>query len=296
MKFQRDYELSIQMDIDSPDLIVIRPPFTVQFTINHATLISPNVMQIQIFNLKESTRKQIFQDFFNNLTFRKVIFKAGYKYDTPIIFIGELKQGYSLKQKTDWITYLECFDTRLSMMNGNSNFSRSSGTPLDDIYLDLIKDMPNVSGSYSSNLTATRIRGSSYVGNSWDLITNSVKSLFGFNVQNFIHNGQVYILRLTDYVGEEVLEINSDSGLLTTPQRSESSVTLKILFEPHAEIGQLIHVTSLESVVNGYYRIMGVSHQGIISEAVNGQCQTTLNLYLGLGKNVFNEVSLFRGN
>lgn len=39
--------------------------------------------------------------------------------------------------------------------------------------------------------------------------------------------------------------------------------------------------SSVQKVYNGQYKVIGIKHQGIISEAVGGQLITTLNMLLG---------------
>ena len=54
------------------------------------------------------------------------------------------------------------------------------------------------------------------------------------------------------------------------------------MIEPKIIIGQLLQIESqINQFYNGQFKVVGISHNGIISGAVNGQCITTLQLFIG---------------
>jgi len=116
-------------------------------------------------------------------------------------------------------------------------------------------------------------------------------------------------LIVVDYIiGSAVTQINSDTGLLGTPRVQNTYVYVDVLFEPNIVVGQQITLVSTESTsskhsisggpnssstqantnlfnsnINGQYRVTSVSHKGIISEAINGQCVTTVGMLKFIG-------------
>ncbi len=86
--------------------------------------------------------------------------------------------------------------------------------------------------------------------------------------------------------------IDSSQGLLETPSREQSHMTVPVLFSPQIIPGQLINLKSstLETAKNfspfvnsysGISRVNRVHHVGMISNAVAGSLITELGIILG---------------
>jgi len=288
MKLHRDYELTIQLVPYSPNTIVIAPPFTLDFNVSRNTLASANTGTFTIKNLKEDTRRSIYQDIFDTTFFRHIILKAGYKDRMAIIFQGNLRHAYSVRQGTEWNTVMEVFDGGDAIINGFSYFTLPAQTSIKDLLFRVTDDMPNLLGTTIGTFNGEHSRGISVSENSWNFIQNYISP----DSHAFIDLEKAYILKLNEYVSGDLLKINSDSGLLDTPQRFNTYLQVKIIFEPSIIVGQLIEIESLERIVNGTYKVIGISHNGNISEAVGGICTTTLSLYVGAE---LLEVRNFRG-
>ena len=56
-----------------------------------------------------------------------------------------------------------------------------------------------------------------------------------------------------------------------------------MIFEPRLQIGQFVRIKSqTETFYNGVYKVVGIEHSGIISDAQSGQCKTKVSLnYIG---------------
>ena len=52
-----------------------------------------------------------------------------------------------------------------------------------------------------------------------------------------------------------------------------------MIFEPRLQIGQFVEIESkTETIYNGTYKVVGIEHTGMISDAQSGQCKTKVRL------------------
>ena len=56
---------------------------------------------------------------------------------------------------------------------------------------------------------------------------------------------------------------------------------IDMLFFPEVEIGKLCELRSSAEIYNGQYKILGFTHNIMISDTVPGPSKTTLSLYAG---------------
>lgn len=277
MKFQRNYQIQIQCD---NEVAIINPPFTINFSVNRSTNATANTLNLKITNLSQTTRQKIFQDRFNTAAVprRKIEFRAGYGDDMPIIFRGNIQQALSYREGTEWITDIQAWDGGEAFLNSFSNFTIGAGTSQNSIVSKLFTDLPGTSKGIISDFNKTSSRAKTYFGNTTEILQNEI----GHQGNFFIDNEVGYLLKTNDAYSGTLAIINAKSGLLGTPRRQEAMLDIELLFEPHISVGQHIQLETLEKIFSGIYKVMGFSHQGIISESANGALTTRLNLFYGI--------------
>lgn len=268
-KFGRSYELSVTTI--NGDTITIKPPFTVEFDITRNTLTSANVCSIRIYNLSLHNRNQIRKNVTDYGTDRPITLRAGYGSNLPVIFTGNISQAWSVREGTNFITQIECFDGGFAFANAQSSIPFSSGTPQKTVITTFMSQLPGVTLGAIGDFPGTIGRGNSYSGSTTDLLRTLTGGAF------FIDNGKAYALGDNEYVADGLpLLINSKSGLLGTPVLEQSIVKFDMLFEPNLVPGRSVLLESItESNFNGAYKVTSVKHRGMISEAVCGDCITT---------------------
>lgn len=290
-KLGRRYKLTFQTKIGEPEnnAIEITNPLTVEFDIDRNTASSLNSASFRIYNLSEKNRNLIFQNrtSINNLGKRKkVIFQAGYNTalnrdsDLTTIFIGDLLEAYSYRQGVDVITYINAQDGGFAAYNTKTNTTLQKGLSLKDIASNLIAGFKEngVEKGAIGNIEGTAKTTTALNGNNFSLLTKDYKD------QVFIDLEKINILNPNEYIktSGKVLLITSESGLLATPLRQGSDIIVDMLFEPRVVVGQLIEINAkFNPLFNGQYKVMGIKHSGVISEAISGDCKTTLQLYIG---------------
>ena len=276
-KWQRNYILSIQTS--GSNWIDITLPFTMNFRISRNTNASANTARISILNLSKDTRLKIYKDKYTFDIYKGIELRAGYgdsKETLPIIFKGNIKQAYSQRNGVDYQTDIECYDGGFAFLNGYTSKSFAAGTSDRQILYSLVKDLPAIDMGVIGNFEGSLPRGNAMEGATTDLIKSVSKSNF------FIDNEKAYCLQDEECYRGNITEISSASGLMGSPLREETMLTFEMMFEPRLQIGQHIHLTSqTESLFNGNYKVIGVEHNGAISDATSGRCVTKVTLYYG---------------
>lgn len=299
LKWQRKYILTIEVKEEDEVIttLEIKNPLTIEFFIDKNLNSQANLLDLKIYNLAEKTRNLLLQDKFNLLDFgsgkryRKIVLKAGYGINTPIIFIGNLVESYSFRQGTEVITQIYAYDGLYGMINSYADLTLSKGISKLDAINKLISTLNKIDKGIITNLEGELKRGALYNENSYLLIKNNFKDFISVNngVQTitqrniFVENEKINILNANDFIDQGyVIEISSNTGLLNTPKRRETFIECDILFDPNIIAGQLIELkSSFNKMFNGIYKVYGFTHNVVISEASGGDAITTLQLYLG---------------
>lgn len=277
IKWGRNYILKIQVD-DNQE-IEITLPITLDFKITRNALATANTARFTLYNLSENTRRKIYKDKFSTTVYKGIELRAGYgekKEDLPLVFKGNIKQAYSHRQQTEYLTEIECYDGGFAFLNGETDLSFAANTPDNQILDAMIKTLPGVNKGIIGDFNDKLPRGNGYRGNTTELLN----TISGGNF--FIDNETAYCLKEDECIQGNINVITSASGLLGSPQREETLLTFDIIFEPRLLIGQIIELKSeTEKAFNGTYKVINFEHKGTISAAVGGKCTTRCGLYYG---------------
>lgn len=279
-KFGRQYRITIDPKDGLPP-IVVTLPFTINFTVQRNVYADVNHFNIEIFNLSKANRRRIYQDRWDlrqplingvGAGAREITFEAGYG-TLYQIFKGNIFQASSAREGVDIVTRIECLSGIYDVAASQTFTTIESGQTLKQVLEYLINDMPNLSLGAVGNYDQVFNRPVALSGSTWNLI----KQYTGNNA--FIDNDKIYCLKDAEAVGGEIYEINNTTGVLETPRRMEGLITVTTLFEPRPNIGSLLNFSSsVESVYDGQYKIIGLIHSGTISAAVCGTLRTIFSL------------------
>ena len=276
-KFNCVYELRIETN--TGEIVIIRPPFTLEFSVMRNLLSSTNTASFVIKNLAPKTRAKIFKDQFDTTTFRAIQFFAGYDDGTsdnpilPLVFNGNIKKAYNFRQGTDFITEIECFDGSLASYQTVSTTVKK-GTALRDTFTQLVSGMKNIeSFTQGKGYDQTNFRDQAIFGNAKEIIDEQSDGKF------YIDSGGAYLLGDNEVIEAPLTEISFENGLLNTPRRQEVFVEIDMIFEPRVKPSQKLNLISVsEPQYDGVHKVIGFTHSGVISESVAGVRQTKLTL------------------
>jgi len=214
--------------------------------------------------------------------------QAGYNEPLPAIFIGNMKQCLSYKDpgSVDVITDIQGFDFAFAMASSHSAWTINNPVSKRGVITRLIGDLKDyqVSEGHVGDFEGSYARGYSVCGSTWEELQKETSGSV------LIDNGKVHCLKDEDCFEGDISVLSSETGLLGSPRRTDRTITADMIFEPRLQIGQVVELNSdFNKNMNGQYKVVGIHHSGIISDAVSGQCKTTVQLFLG--KKVLNILS-----
>lgn len=273
-KLGRIYILKVSSPEGGGDPLIITLPTTIEIDVTRNTLSSANVCQVRVYNLSQKHRNQIRFNASDYGTFRRIELFAGYNANPPKIFDGNISQAWSVREGVNFITQIECYDGGFAFINGVSNVQFVDKTNQKTVLKTLAEDLPHVTVGAIGNVYSGELsRGNTYSGNTANLIRDVAGEGF------FIDNGKVNVLSTNEYIseiGEATLIINSKSGLLGTPLLEQTIVRFDMLFEPNLNPGRKVRLESItEENFNYDYKVTGIKHRGMISDAVCGSLITS---------------------
>lgn len=286
-KFMRNYRLTI-WPIDGGDPIIVRMPTTIKVSCLRALLGGMNTLSIDIYNLSELHRRNIYQDpavpgYYSspptaqNPRFFNILFEGGYGDDTQLhqIFYGHMLWADSWREGSNIITHIEA-TSALPDVLGTQIQVTLSPPPITaaQILTYLVNQLPNIRLGALGNFTQQFTRPVALNGIVWDLIRR-----YAAPGTPFIDNGKIYILNNNEVTGG-VFTINEATGILETPRRQFQSMYVTTLFEPGVEfMGQQVQLqSSINPFYNGIFKVLGVRHEGMISGAICGKMTSTFYL------------------
>ena len=294
-KSGRVYKLTIEIDSPSslkPKAIEITNPLTIEFDIDRNTSSTLNSGVFRIYNLSETNRGLIFQNLYSSVDAqgrrRKVTMQADYQSRGDVlktegnlatIFSGDLLQAYSFRQGSDVITYISAQDGSFATRNSLTSITFSAGELIKDGLKKIVADLKGIKIGAIGETLGTYKTSASFNNNTFYVLNQNFKDEF------FIDLGKFNKLAPNEFIksiGFGIPSITSSSGLLGTPLRQGTNIVVDMLFEPKLNVAQLVKISSqINKQFDGQYKIIGIKHSGIISDAVNGDCRTTLQLFAG---------------
>jgi len=275
IKFNRNYRLSIDLN-DGQDEIVIQPPMTIEFNISRAANAQINLMNLSIYNLKDSTRQRIFQDRYRIKDYKRVTLEAGYGDELNVIYQGSIYQARSVLSGSEVRTDIISRDGGFDYPTAQINQTFEAGTTLKDVLGGIIDTFQFLKRGDIGGEDYTFQRSVTVEGNSSEQLRKYSRG------DAYTDLEKVSILSPNQITNDPVFLFNSDTGLLETPEREDSVLTITTLFEPRVNMGQIVEIESRVSpIYNGQYKVQGVTHSGTISEGVGGTLISKFNLFIG---------------
>jgi hypothetical protein len=285
-KFGRNYKLTVEID-DQGTQLVIGYPLTLELYIRRENLACAGNATFRVYNLAPTNRNRLIKGPTDVAMVRKIKLEAGYGENLSVIFDGNIReaQSYRPEGQVNFVTEIHAWDYANAMSLAFSTWTASSPENtyqrvIERLCDDLVKQ-GNITIGAIGEFTGNYARNPSFCEPSWEALKKVVSSA-GTNASCYIDNGKIYVLNENDAFEGSVPIINSQSGLLGTPKRNQNWIELEILFEPRLKIGQKISLQSTTNTTyNGIYKVIGLTHLGVISGAVGGKLRTTIRVMVG---------------
>ena len=276
-QFNARYRVTVY---SSQETTIVEYPITCKFTVTRGVFAQSNNATIQLYNLAPSTRNQIFQDQWTNMLepekMKYVHLEAGWNGSMSMIFKGRIMQAYSFKSggQTDVITEIQA--VALDIFDRQTSHTFVEGTTFKDALKTMASDMPNVLLGNTGTLEGSFQTPTTFDG----LAIDEINKLTGGH--SFVDNGILNTLMDNEVLDVPVPVISDNTTLLETPMRRDANLEVKTLFLPDVVSGQLVEVKSdVQPQFNGQYKLVGFTHDCLISPTQAGSRTTQLVLWVG---------------
>ena len=193
----------------------------------------------------------------------------------PLIFKGNIQSAFSKRNGVDYETTIDALDGGFAYVNATSNRQFARGTTDRQALKALTADLKSchVEPGHIGNFNVALPRANSISGSTLDYFSTFSEDNF------FIDLEKMNCLLDNEGFEGNIKVIDADCGLLGSPLREEAFLTFEMIFEPRLQIGQFVELKSkTELIYNGTYKVVGIEHSGVISDAQSGQCKTKVSL------------------
>jgi hypothetical protein len=246
------------------------------FSITHASIQTPQIADITIYNLSDATVNQIEQEF------SQLQLVAGYQSNHGLIFKGTIAQKKKGRLPNAVDSYVEIFGQSGDAAYNHAavNQTLAAGYTHADVLTTLAKTLTpfGVSAAATPAFPSTVFpRGRVLYGNTKDHARNLAMSTgMSWNIDN----GQLHMLPSSGPSGTEAIVLTPQTGLLGIPEQTLNGISVRALLNPNIKINSMIDLKNTQvnqanlnldyTAVNfipkisgdGIYRVLYVEHAG----------------------------------
>jgi hypothetical protein len=246
--FDRAYSLQV----DTLLISALQVKFDVQRSLAAKT---PNSAKIEIANLSEATRKRL-QGMRNVF----VSLEAGYAQGKSLIFRGDLREVWSARDGTEWITTVTSGDGEKARKKKRLNQSFPAGTPVSALISACAKALGVGIGNAAKKGGAAqlfrasppkRLGGAAFTGDALAQLDRVCRSC---GIEWSIQDNQLQLLERGKALQEQGPKLSALSGMVGSPEVGKSGlVRVRTVMVPNLQPGRKVELDSL--LVKGIYRI-----------------------------------------
>ena len=248
----------------------------INFKIEKSLVGYPNLGNIKIYNLSESSRNNIEKKGLH------VQLYAGYEDNSiPLLFSGNLRNVVHLKIGPDWVSEIFAHDGGTAWNTSTINKTLPAGSTNFNIFNELVGQMEGISKGVTEGLQnclsgkRSLLRELQLSGNIKDWL-DKIATDCGFE---YSINDGVIETTPTGFPLSDVppVVINQGSGMIGSPERTEVGINVSHLLLPELKLARTIKVESISEKINvgnlffrkippirnkGIYRIDKLTHTG----------------------------------
>lgn len=211
--------------------------FRIKFSIKRSDTQTPNTADIRVYNLSQETAASIRKEF------TQVILEAGYKGNRGVIFKGNIKQVILGRESaTDTFVDIVAGDGdkayNFSIVNKTLGKGSTQASQIG-VCVDSMSANGVTLGPVGNQPTTKLPRGKSMYGQAKDYLRNSAQT--SGNVWS-IQNEKVTMVSTTSYLPGTVILLNSNSGMIGTPQQTNEGVNVKCLLNPGMNVSTRVRI------------------------------------------------------
>ena len=244
----------------------------VVFNVTKSLTLDGTTGTVTIYNLNTVTENDII------MNCNRVTIEAGYEGLFGLIYDGDVIQAIrGVENGVDYYVTLISMQCERLLSSGFVDYTIARGQTRRDVVKTVCEVSTNSVGvgSLSSALSKQKyIRGKVVFGKSIDILSQIART---DNTQLYFNNGKVNLTSVTDLNKDDIIYLDSTSGLIGTPQQSDYYVTFQCLLNPRIDCDKLVKIPN-EQILEmeystgtnaiymldseGIYRIIKVTYSG----------------------------------
>ena len=226
-----------------------------------------NTAQIRVWNLSQSTRKQL-ENFGDQIR----IF-AGYRDGggAQLLFVGNSTQVSHVWAEPDFVSTFNCGDGERTLNNSNLNVSYAPNTSAETILRDMATRLGMDVAYFAPHASKEYFNGYQYVGNAkkgLDIVSKYI------NLQVSVQNNNLYFLPINNGIEKPPTDINAQTGMIGIPERytdlrgyyikvgPKTGWKVRTLLNPFIIPGDIVRIKSVQADMNGLFYVEKITHTG----------------------------------
>lgn len=245
---------------------VSRHEIKIAFNISKGISSSANTAEIEIWNLKESSRNSMGKEF------DEITLEAGYMPpqggagNVGVIFKGNIRDVEHTRDGSNIITRISCGDGDKALRRATISKSYRKGTPVKEVVEDIYKELEKQGvkrgeWKFPDSMEQSFKRPYATCGScAREMDTLGRGRQFYWNIQN----GTMEIIPGDGFIGT-IVSITPQSGMIGVPTITDNGVKVSALLNPEIRPNRRVQVESqvLEmNAANGVYRVSQCDYSG----------------------------------
>jgi len=223
----------------------------IKFEVDKSLVGSPNLLKLEIYNLKESNRNLIKNEYEN------IELYAGYVDSMPLLFKGQLRTVSHLLVGTDWITTIYAGDGALALEKAKVNKTYPAGTSQETLVNSLIGELSSVGGIAKGRLEGIKecitkkkslLKSMILSGGvkEW-LDTLSKNCGFDYSVNDGVIDTNTKDKPLND---EAMFLISQKTGMIGSPEITEIGASVSVYLRGNLKLARRFKIEALSATLN----------------------------------------------
>lgn len=223
----------------------------VSFTVEKSSARAPNSLEIKIYNLNDTTTAALLRRDYT------LILEAGYKDAVEVLYVGDILTATDAWEAPERITTLSCGDGSKAIRSSTINASFRGGVTAEQIFARLAQSMGLPLGDVRGLGDAGYSSGYSMSGSTASALDRLARRL---GVTWSVQDGHLVVRPLGEASPGATVLLSASTGLLGSPERTETGVRVRSLLQPGLSPGRKIRVDS--RLLDGDFVVEKVTHTG----------------------------------
>lgn len=233
----------------------------VAFSVEKSLKSEPNTAEIQVWNLSPDHRSQL-----EEAEQVPVSIEAGYEGETALLFQGNLRTVFTVREGPDLITTLQSGDGEKEVKTKRINTSVGAGTSNDAVLKQVIKALGVGAGNSDEIVSGLSFKSNGQLWPSGTVLSGSAARNMTLLAESFglewsIQNGAIQLLQKGKALAQLDVAITSNTGLVGSPSVDNDGVlSCQTLLIPEIFPGRTITLESER--LSGRYRVEQCTYTG----------------------------------